>query len=178
MFAILAENLFVQQDEKNGYLLKIGDFGSVRMPGAQTEMTAWTPEYCTPEMARLFLKRNFPGLLENLEILLSEQEIEETLQPKTDMFSAGLVVMFMYVGEHVLNQSITRAIADITDNEKRKQILLFVSSNLIYGGCLVMKFSIIFKISKMIYLAMKIINCHLSKKKKKKILLQNLNVYL
>lgn len=135
--AILAENLFVQEDEKNGYLLKIGDFGSVRMPGAQTEMTAWTPEYCTPEMARLFLKRNCPGVLENLGILLSEQEIEETLQPKTDMFSAGLVVLFMYAGEHVLNQSITRAIADITDNEKRKQILLSVSSNLIYGGCMV-----------------------------------------
>lgn len=126
-FDIKPENLFMQEDKKNGYLLKIGDFGSARMPGAQTEMTAWTPEYCTPEMARLFLKRNCPGVLENLGILLSEQEIEETLQPKTDMFSAGLVVLFMYVGEHVLNQSITRAIADITDNEKRKQILLFLS---------------------------------------------------
>lgn len=132
MFAILAENLFVQEDEKNGYILKIGDFGSARMPGAQTEMTAWTAVYCTPEMARLFLKRNFPGLLENLGILLTEQEIERTLQPKTDMFSAGLVVLFMYVGDHVLNQFITRDKPDITDNkEKQLAILLSVSSNLI-----------------------------------------------
>lgn len=132
MFAILAENLFVQEDEKNGYLLKIGDFGSAQMPGAQTEMTTWTAEYCTPEMAWLFLKRNFPGLLENLGISLTEQEIERTLQPKTDMFSAGLVVMFMYVGDHVLNQRIAMTNPDITDNkEKQLAILLSVSSNLI-----------------------------------------------
>lgn len=126
-FDIKPENLFVQEDEKNGYLLKIGDFGSARMPGAQTEMTAWTAEYCTPEMALLFLKRNYPGMLEKLGISLSEQEIEGTLQPKTDMFSAGLVVLFMYVGDHVLNQFITRAKLDITDNEKRKHILLVLS---------------------------------------------------
>lgn len=141
LFAIVAENLFVQEDEKNGYLLKIGDFGSARMPGAQTEMTAWTAEYCTPEMALLFLKRNDPGMLEKVGISLSEQEIEGTLQPKTDMFSAGLVVLFMYVGDHVLNQFITRAKLDITDNEKRKHILLVVSSNLIYWGCMANKLS-------------------------------------
>lgn len=143
LFAILAENLFVQEDEKNGYILKIGDFGSARMPGAQTEMTAWTAVYCTPEMARLFLKRNYPGLLENLGILLTEQEIERTLQAKTDMFSAGLVVLFMYVGDHVLNQFITRDKPNITDNkEKQLAILLSVSSNLICWGCMINKLSI------------------------------------
>lgn len=136
-FDIKPENLFVQEDEKNGYLLKIGDFGSARMPGAQTEMTAWTAEYCTPEMAQLFLKRNSPGMLEKLGISLSEQEIEGTLQPKTDMFSAGLVVLFMYVGDHLLNQFIARAKLDITDNEKRKYILLNLSSQPLLGSKLI-----------------------------------------
>lgn len=134
-FDIKPENLFVQEDEKNGYLLKIGDFGSARMPGAQTEMTAWTAEYCTPEMAQLFLKRNSPGKLEKLGISLSEQEIEGTLQPKTDMFSAGLVVLFMYVGDHLLNQYIAKL--DITDNEKRKHILLDLSSQPLLGSKLI-----------------------------------------
>lgn len=128
-FDIKPENLFVQNNGKQGYLLKIGDFGSARLPGAQTEMTAWTPEYCTPEMARLFLKRKFPGMMEKLGISQSEQEIEGSLQPKTDMFSAGLVVLFMCIGEHLLYQYITRAKPDVTDEEKKKMAILLFLSN-------------------------------------------------
>ncbi|XP_061179835.1 uncharacterized protein LOC133188425 [Saccostrea echinata] len=117
-FDIKPENIFVMEDEEGGYLLKIGDFGSARMPEGPIEMTAWTPEYLAPEMAKLFLRKNFPPHV--LKIKQTEQDIEASLQPKTDMYPAGLVVCFMYVGEHLLLQYIRRAKPDVTDEKQQR----------------------------------------------------------
>lgn len=113
-------------DRDGGYSLKIGDFGSARMPGGPIEMSAWTPEYLAPEMGQLFLRKTVNAKV--LKIQKTEQEIEDTLQSKTDMFPAGLVVGFMFTGEHLLLSYIRRTKPNVKDqNQQRLAVIGHVS---------------------------------------------------
>lgn len=106
----------MQGDKGKGYLLKIGDFGSAYMPGDKQIMKSFTPAYCAPEMAQLSLKRENPD-----SISQSKQELEQRLQPKTDIFSAGLVVVFMLKGKSPLSFLIK---PNVSTKSERKQIVL------------------------------------------------------
>lgn len=106
----------MQGDERKGYLLKIGDFGSAYMPGDKDKMKSFTLTYCAPEMAQLILKRENPDLISQ-----SKQELEQRLQPKTDIFSAGLVVGFMHKGKSLLSLLIK---PNVSTKSQRKQIVL------------------------------------------------------
>lgn len=117
-----ARNLFVQGDERKGYLLKIGDFGSAYMPGDKHKMKSFTLTYCAPEMAQLVLKRKNPD-----SISQSKQELEQRLQPKTDIFSAGLVVGFMHKGKILLSFLIKSNVS--TKSEREQIILKFVRTS-------------------------------------------------
>lgn len=119
-FDIKPRNLFVQGDERKGYLLKIGDFGSAYMPGDKHKMKSFTLTYCAPEMAQLVLKRKNPD-----SISQSKQELEQRLQPKTDIFSAGLVVGFMHKGKILLSFLIKSNVS--TKSEREQIILKFLS---------------------------------------------------
>ena len=119
--------MFVMKDESGEFRLKIGDFGSARMPGDPTKMSDWTPEYCAPEMGQLFLKKQCPQ-----GIPQSEQEIEGSLQPKTDVYSAGLVVGFMYTGDHVLHQFIRQTMPHVPREQSRILALIEVRARRLF----------------------------------------------
>lgn len=102
MCTIVASNLFVQVDDKKEYRLKIGDFGSARMPEEKKEKIAWTLQYGAPELAQLHLKKKGIDKMQKKPIQKSMEELKLRLQPKTDMFSFGLVVGFMYTEKHLL----------------------------------------------------------------------------
>lgn len=102
MCTIVASNLFVQVDDRKEYRLKIGDFGSARMPEEKKEKIAWTPQYGAPELAQLHLKKKGIDKMQRKPIQKSMEELKLRLQPKTDMFSFGLVVGFMYTEKHLL----------------------------------------------------------------------------
>ena len=119
--------MFVMKDESGEFRLKIGDFGSARMPGHPTKMSDWTPEYCAPEMGQLLLKKQCPQ-----EIPQSELEIEGSLQPKTDMFSARLVVGFMYTGDHVLHHFIRQTMPHVPREQYRVLALVEVRARRVF----------------------------------------------
>lgn len=119
-FDIKPRNLFVQGEEGKGYLLKIGDFGSAYMPGDEKKMKSFTLAYCAPEMAKLILKRENPHLISQ-----SKQILEQRLQPKTDIFSAGLVIGFMHKGKSLLSFLINPNVS--TKSEKRQIVLEYLA---------------------------------------------------
>lgn len=92
----------MQGDRERGYLLKIVDFGGAQRPQDQTKLTALTPEYISPEMAKMVLKRECERKGLKPWFLHTEQELEQRLQPKADVFSAALVVGFMNLRKHML----------------------------------------------------------------------------
>lgn len=112
----------MQGDEGKGYRLKIGDFGSAYMPGDQHKMKSFTIAYCAPEMAKLILKKKNPDLISQ-----SKQELEQRLQPKTDIFSAGLVVGFMHKGKSLLSFLIKPNVS--TKSERRRIVLRYVRTS-------------------------------------------------
>lgn len=108
MCTIVAHNLLVQGDDRNGYRLKVGDFGSARMPGDKKQNIAWTPWYGAPELAQWHLKKKGLDETQQKPIQGSIEELLLRLQPKTDMFSFGLVVSFMYEGKHLLHELVPK----------------------------------------------------------------------
>lgn len=99
---IVADNLFVQGDDRKGYIPKIGDFGSSRTSEDENENMAWTPQYGAPELAQFHLKIKGIDKKQRKPIEKSMEELKLRLQPKTDMFSFGLVVGFIYTEKHLL----------------------------------------------------------------------------
>lgn len=112
----------MQGEEGKGYLLKIGDFGSAYMPGDEKILKSFTLAYCAPEMAKLILKRKNPHLISQ-----STQILEQRLQPKTDIFSAGLVIGFMHKGKSLLSFLISPNVS--TKSEKRQIVLEYVRTS-------------------------------------------------
>lgn len=110
MCTIVASNLFVRQvNDRRRYRLKIGDFGSARMPGDNKDKEIdWTPQYGAPELAQLHLKTKGIDKKQRKPIQNSMEELKLRLQPKTDMFSFGLVVGFMYTGKHLLHELVPK----------------------------------------------------------------------
>ncbi|XP_056011765.1 uncharacterized protein LOC125679339 isoform X3 [Ostrea edulis] len=104
---IKPENIFVMPNESGNYDLKIGDFGSAQSSKAPLEVTPCTPEYMSPEMFHFL-----------------HGKLSYTLQPKTDVFSAGLVVGFMYRGENLLIKYIKAVNPEIKDVTSLRQHLI------------------------------------------------------
>lgn len=110
MCTIVASNLFVHVDDRKEYRLKIGDFGSARMPEEKKEKIAWTTLYGAPELAQLNLKQIGHHKKEEKPIQNSVEELKLSLQPKTDMFSFGLTIAYMYSAEkrHLLSMLVPK----------------------------------------------------------------------
>lgn len=107
---IKPSNLFVHVDDRKEYRLKIGDFGSARMPEEKKEKIAWTTLYGAPELAQLNLKQIGHHKKEEKPIQNSVEELKLSLQPKTDMFSFGLTIGYMYSAEkrHLLSMLVPK----------------------------------------------------------------------
>ncbi|XP_052223063.1 serine/threonine-protein kinase Chk1-like [Dreissena polymorpha] len=80
---IKPSNLCVSTGQDGSVLLKIIDFGSAKMRHEVNDFNGMTPAYMAPEIFR------------NLK-MRKDEEISE----QADMFSAGLVLMFMLTGKH------------------------------------------------------------------------------
>lgn len=115
----------MQGDWKRGYLLKIVDLGGIQESDKdQINLTALTPEYISPEMAKMVLKRVLERKGLKPSFLYTEQELERRLSPKADVFAAALVVDYMYLRKNMLPELLPE---DLPSFPKRMNIIWHVS---------------------------------------------------
>lgn len=97
------------------FVLKLTDFGSAKTPQDQLTYTGWTAEYMSPEACISFLQNRFP------QKILDHPDYQ--ISGKTDIFSFGLTILFMYSKTHVLMKFFTNGSCSYKDHD-RKQIQL------------------------------------------------------
>lgn len=101
------------------YIMKLTDFGSAKTPQDQLTYTGWTAEYMSPEACISFLRNRFP------QMILDHPDYQ--ISGKTDIFSFGLTILFMYSKTHVLMKFFTNGTCSYKDHDRKQtqlQILL------------------------------------------------------
>ncbi|XP_060086067.1 uncharacterized protein LOC132565444 [Ylistrum balloti] len=122
-----------------GWTLKITDFGSAKFPQDPLSYIGWTAEYMSPEACISFLKSRYT------QMSLQDQE-DWMVTPKSDVFSWGLTMAFMYRKTHLLLHAFTNGqdnYKNVEDPTKVKSTIIvslvkdpnFVQRCLIPDGC-------------------------------------------
>lgn len=113
------ENFCVLHNEDNSYTLKLTDFGSSKTPQDELTYSGWTAEYMSPEACFSFLQNRFPQKFnENPGFYMSG---------KTDVFSFGLTIIFLYIKNHVLMKFFTNGSSYKEVDRKQTQLQILIA---------------------------------------------------
>ncbi|XP_052759599.1 myosin light chain kinase, smooth muscle-like [Mya arenaria] len=113
---IKPENMCILTQEDGSLVLKLTDFGSACTLRESLNFVGMTPEYLAPEIAKVALQRKFKVL----NFGVSEGDVT----CKVDVFSFGLVIMYIYKGCHILQKLIPQGQTSYKNFPREQQHLL------------------------------------------------------
>ncbi|XP_021367410.1 uncharacterized protein LOC110459463 isoform X1 [Mizuhopecten yessoensis] len=115
---IKPENMCILETA-TGWTLKLTDFGSAKLPQDPLTYNGWTAEYMSPEASISFVKSRFP------QLTLIDSE-DWAITPKSDVYSWGLTVVFMYRKTHILMHAYTGGQNNYKNVDNPTQIKLLI----------------------------------------------------
>ncbi|WAQ94040.1 hypothetical protein MAR_006511 [Mya arenaria] len=111
--------------EDGSLVLKLTDFGSACTLRESLNFVGMTPEYLAPEIAKVALQRKFKVL----NFGVSEGDVT----CKVDVFSFGLVIMYIYKGCHILQKLIPQGQTSYKNFPREQQHLLQILMQPVQG---------------------------------------------